>query len=67
MQSKDVAVELFKSDHLITFQNTADYHAYTPKENFDEILIFYPGALIETKVYISLCKKIAKIISKYIL
>ena len=60
MQSHNVGKELLQSDKLINFENNNDFYCYTPLTNFNEILIFYPGALVETKAYIPLCRKIAE-------
>ena len=60
MQAQDVDKSLLKSDDLISFENADDYYAFTPSTNFKEVLVFYPGALVQPKAYVPLCRAVAE-------
>ena len=59
-QSHGVSNQLLLSDNLITIENTDDYYSFRPKTEFENVLIFYPGAMVESKAYIPLCRKLAE-------
>ncbi|WP_082331957.1 alpha/beta hydrolase [Mangrovimonas xylaniphaga] len=59
MQAHGVDKALLKSDNLLQFENTEQYYCYTPKASFIQVLFFYPGALVEPKSYIPLCRELA--------
>jgi len=60
MQSHNMDKKLLQSDSLISFENKDDYYSFTPQKSFDNVLIFYPGALVESKAYIPICRKISE-------
>lgn len=59
MQAKQVDKKLFQSDEKIIAENKDDYYSFTPIDSYDNVLIFFPGALVQTKAYVPLCRKIA--------
>ena len=58
-QSHGVDESLFQSNNIVKVENTADYFLFTPKKDFKNVFIFYPGAMVETEAYVPLCRKIA--------
>jgi hypothetical protein len=60
VQSHGVSKQLLLSDNLIVVENTDDYYSFTPKTKFKNVLIFFPGALVESKAYTPLCRRIAE-------
>lgn len=60
VQSHGVSKQLILSDKIITVESTDDYYSFAPKVEFKNVLIFYPGAMVESKAYIPLCRKITE-------
>ena len=60
MQAHNVDESLLRSDDQVSYENKEDYYSYTPTVNYNEVLVFYPGALVQTKAYLPLCREIAK-------
>jgi len=60
MQSRNVNNESLQTDKFLEFESTVDYYSYTPKKDFNKTLIFFPGALVDTKAYIPLVRNIAQ-------
>ncbi|GGF19882.1 alpha/beta fold hydrolase [Flavobacterium limi] len=58
--AKDVDEALFQSNNVVTVENTGDYFLFTPKKEFQNVLVFYPGAMVETEAYVPLCRKLAE-------
>jgi len=48
-----------ESNGSVTVKVTADYYSFTPIVPFHNVLIFFPGALVDPKAYVPLCRKIA--------
>jgi Predicted esterase len=59
-QSQGVGEQFFQDSKTIKFENTDDFYSFTPKTSFKNILIFYPGAMVDPKAYVPLCRKIAE-------
>lgn len=59
-QSKNVDPALLKSDTNLIVQQTNSYYLFTPRQPFTQVIIFYPGAMVETKAYAPLCNALAK-------
>ena len=59
MQAHNINKELLQSDGQINFENNDDFYCYTPLNDFSDVFVFFPGALVEPKAYLPLCKKIA--------
>ena len=58
-ESHGVDGSLFQSNNLVKVENTDDYFLFTPKKEFKNVVVFYPGAMVETEAYVPLCRKIA--------
>lgn len=59
-QSHGVPPAFLRSDTLITVQQTGDYLAFRPtRPARNNRLIFYPGAMVDPKAYVPLCRNIA--------
>ncbi|WP_051892439.1 alpha/beta hydrolase [Flavobacterium reichenbachii] len=59
-QSKGVADFNFKSDDRIKVYNDKNYFLFEPSISYSKVLIFYPGAMVDPKAYVPLCRKISK-------
>ena len=59
-QSKGVSDSLLKSDAKISVKDNENYFLFEPKRKFDKIFIFYPGAIVDPKAYVPLCRKISE-------
>lgn len=60
IQAKGVSPAYLQSSDLIDFEDNVDFYAFTPTTTYDKVFIFYPGALVQPKAYIPLCRKIAE-------
>jgi hypothetical protein len=58
-ESHGVDESLFQSNNIVKVENTDDYYLFTPKKEFKNVFIFYPGAMVEPEAYVPLCRKIA--------
>jgi hypothetical protein len=58
--AKDVDETFFKSNNEVSVENTSDYFLFTPKKEFKNVLVFYPGAMVEAEAYVPLCRKLAE-------
>ncbi|RXK60396.1 alpha/beta hydrolase [Lacibacter luteus] len=58
-QAKNVDPALLAGNKTLTAEQTDDYYLFTPLQPFTDVLIFYPGAMVETKAYVPLCNKLA--------
>lgn len=59
-QSHGVSEQLLESDNQINIICTDDFYLFTPSKEYKNILIFYPGALVDPKAYVPLCRNVAK-------
>lgn len=59
-QSKGVDKSLLVNSASLDVQETADYYLFCPTSPFHKVLIFFPGALVDPKAYVPLCRKIAE-------
>jgi hypothetical protein len=59
-QSHGVPDDDFESNDKIRVENNENYFLFEPKQNFDKVFIFYPGALVDPKAYVPLCRKISE-------
>ena len=50
-QAKDVADSYLESNAAISVKDSDDYFLFEPKQKFDKIFIFYPGAMVDSKAY----------------
>ncbi len=58
-QSHGVDEQLLQSNSIVNVDITDNFYLFTPKKDFKEVLIFYPGAMVDPKAYVPLCRKIA--------
>ena len=58
-ESHGVDESLFQNTNLVKVEETDDYYLFTPKKQFKNVVIFYPGAMVETEAYVPLCRKLA--------
>ncbi|MCU7548338.1 alpha/beta hydrolase [Chitinophagaceae bacterium LB-8] len=58
-QAKGVDEANFQDSRGVTVEQNEDYISFTPTKDFKEIFIFYPGAMVDPKAYVPLCRKIA--------
>ncbi|HJS01070.1 MAG TPA: alpha/beta hydrolase [Flavobacterium sp.] len=59
-QSQDVNEEILKKSNDFTVKTNKDFFLFTPVKNFKNVFIFYPGAMVDPKAYLPLCRKIAQ-------
>lgn len=59
-QAKDVPDSYLKDGAKISVKVSDDYFLFQPKQKFDKIFIFYPGAMVDPKAYVPLCRKISE-------
>lgn len=59
-QSHGVGKSFFQSNKVVKVEDTADFYLFTPQKEFKNVLIFYPGAMVETEAYVPLCRKLAE-------
>lgn len=59
-QSQGVAEEQFQNSGTINVEKTEHFYSFTPTGDFKDVFIFYPGAMVDPKAYIPLCRKIAE-------
>jgi hypothetical protein len=58
-QSQGVDSALLLSNEEILVDEKSDFYAFEPTKDFKEVLIFYPGAMVDSEAYVPLCRKIA--------
>lgn len=59
-QSKGDSDFYIQDDEKTTVEVTDDFYRFKPKEDTKFVLFFYPGAMVEPKAYIPLCRKISE-------
>src|SRR3954453_15826301 len=59
-QSHGVDERLLQNSSGINVDITNDFYLFTPTKEFKNIFIFYPGAMVDPKAYVPLCRKIAE-------
>lgn len=58
-QSKGVDKAFLQSSETIKVEQSSDFYSFEPVKEFKEVLIFFPGAMVDPKAYVPLCRKIA--------
>jgi len=58
-QSKGVDKAFLQSSETIKVEQSSDFYSFEPVKAFKEVLIFFPGAMVDPKAYVPLCRKIA--------
>ncbi|MDP5120630.1 MAG: alpha/beta hydrolase [Spirosomaceae bacterium] len=59
MQAKGILEQILKSDRDISVSANDYSITFTPSNSFSKVIIFYPGALVQTEAYAPLCRKLA--------
>lgn len=59
-QSKDVSDSYLESTSKISVKDNNDYFLFEPKQKFEKVFIFYPGAMVDPKAYVPLCRRISE-------
>lgn len=60
-QARGVADEIFESNQSVFVAQTEDLISFTPSDSSKtQIIIFYPGGMVEPEAYAPLCRKIAE-------
>jgi hypothetical protein len=58
-QSKAVDKKFLKESRAMKVDETNDFYIFTPTHSFRNVFIFYPGAMVDPKAYLPLCRRIA--------
>ncbi|WP_170860872.1 alpha/beta hydrolase [Flavobacterium fluvii] len=58
-QSSGVDESLLQNNESITVKESSDFYSFEPVKEGEEVLVFFPGAMVETKAYVPICRKIA--------
>ncbi|GEO11858.1 alpha/beta hydrolase [Segetibacter aerophilus] len=58
-QPHGVGITFFQNSERTKVEDNKDFYLFTPSTAFKEVLIFYPGAMVDPKAYVPLCRKIA--------
>lgn len=60
-QAHGVTAASLRSDRWVKVQEDSDFYLFAPATAaFKNVLIFYPGAMVDPKAYVPLCRKIAE-------
>lgn len=59
-QSKGVDESLLQNSVTIKVEESSDFYSFEPVKRFEKVLIFFPGAMVDPKAYVPLCRKIAE-------
>jgi len=60
MQAKNVAPKLLQNRENVMVLDTTSYISFTPTENYKNILLFYPGAMVDPIAYVPLCRALSE-------
>ncbi|WP_289663559.1 alpha/beta hydrolase [Flavobacterium panacagri] len=58
-ESDGVDKSFLQTNNLVKVKGTSDYYLFEPKKEFKNVVIFYPGAMVETEAYVPLCRRLA--------
>lgn len=58
-QAKGVEKVLLQTNSTTKVEQNSDFYLFTPIQAFTDVFIFYPGAMVDPKAYVPLCRKIA--------
>lgn len=59
-QSQYISEYLLQSNDQVSVNSTSDFYLFTPSNEYKNVLVFYPGALVDPRAYIPLCREIAE-------
>lgn len=60
MNAKGFEDEVFADSALVNVNRTEDFTSFTPTVSYQNVVFFYPGALVDPDAYAPLCRKIAE-------
>lgn len=58
-ESDGVDKSFLQSNNLVKVEDASDYYLFEPKKEFKNVVIFFPGAMVETEAYVPLCRRLA--------
>ena len=58
-QSKGVDKALLQNSNTVKVKQSNNFYSFEPVKEYKEVLIFFPGAMVDPKAYVPLCRKIA--------
>ncbi|MDW8848846.1 alpha/beta hydrolase [Flavobacterium sp. MMLR14_040] len=59
-QAKNVPDSYLETSAEISVKDSDDYFLFEPKQKFDKVFIFFPGAMVDPEAYVPLCRKISE-------
>ncbi len=59
-QSHGVDNFMLDSTSDLAVENTDHFYSFTPTSSFRNVMVFFPGAMVDPKAYVPLCRNIAK-------
>lgn len=59
-QSHGVNKTLLHSNQNIKVEDADSYYQFIPQKEYRKVFIFYPGAMVDPKAYVPLCREIAE-------
>ena len=59
-QSHGVDESFLQNSNEVKVESTDDFYLFTPTKGYKNVFIFYPGAMVDPKAYVPLCRKIAQ-------
>ncbi|WP_316632554.1 alpha/beta hydrolase [uncultured Flavobacterium sp.] len=59
-QSHGVSSSYLESNDKISVEDSENYFLFEPKLAYQKVFIFYPGAMVDPKAYVPLCRKISE-------
>lgn len=58
-QSKGIDENLLQNSESIKVEQNSDFYSFEPAKEYKKVLLFFPGAMVDSKAYVPLCRKIA--------
>ncbi len=58
-QSHGVDAHWLEDSPTVKVQCTGDFYRFTPTVHYDKVMLFYPGALVDPKAYVPICRQLA--------
>lgn len=58
-QSKGVDESSLQNSPTLKVEENSDFYSFKPAKEYKEVLLFFPGAMVDSKAYVPLCRKIA--------
>ncbi|MBV4358217.1 alpha/beta hydrolase [Pinibacter aurantiacus] len=58
-QAHGVSKSFLQNSEQTQVQESSDFYLFTPTATYKQVLFFYPGAMVDPKAYVPLCRRIA--------